>query len=167
MPASAADPVSSVLKNAFASHGANRNEIGTMHQVTTGLIRGGSSSSVLLGNGSVDHEPAPYSHNGSSKVQIHTLPMSANSSPTCGSKIENGIRANAKKLLLGSQQCSVEFDEPTRHVSGMCTEQVTKNMAGASSIGKSRIIVLNPHQRHQVSKSNNLCNALAKISTRG
>ena len=54
MPASAADPVSSVLKNAFASHGASRNEIGTMHQVSTGLIRGGSSSSVLLGNGSLD-----------------------------------------------------------------------------------------------------------------
>ena len=152
MPASAADPVSSVLKNAFASSGAGRNEIGTMHQATAGLIRGGSSSSVLLGNGAIDHELSPYSHIGSTKAQSNNLPISGNSSPTCSPKLENGIRANAKRLLLSSQQCNVEFDEPTRHVSGMCTEQATNNMAGASSIGKSRVIVLNPHQKYQVSK---------------
>ena len=152
MPASAADPVSSVLKNAFASNGASRNEIGIMHQATTGLIRGGSSSSVLSVNGSLDHEPTPYSHNGSTKAQSNNMPMLGNSSPTCSPRLENGIRANAKRLLLSSQQCNVEFDEPTRHVSGMCTEQATNNMAETGSIGKSRVIVLNPHQKHQVSK---------------
>ena len=150
MPASAADPVSSVLKNAFASNGAGRNEVGPMHQ-TTGLIRGGNSSSVLMSSDSLDHEPTPFNHNGSTKTQSNNL-LSGNSSPAYSPKLENGIRANAKRLLLSSQQCNVEFDEPTRHISEMGVQQAQNNMAGSNGTGKSRVIVINPHQKYQVRK---------------
>jgi len=158
-----ADPVSSVLKNAFASKGGGRNEIGTMHQANTGLIRGGSSSSVLSSNGSHDHEHATLGLNVSAKSQSTNLSLSGNSSLSSSPNLENGIRANAKRLLLSSQQCNVEFDEPTRHVSGLVNGHISNNV-GASSIVKSRIIVLNPH--HKQLQSNGNLGSTKKVNRR-
>ena len=171
MPASAADPVSSVLKNAFASNVAGRNETGAMHQTTAGLIRGGSSSSVVSSNGSIDHEPTPFKLNGSIKMQNTNLSMSGNSSLSCSPNLENGIRANAKKVLLSSQQCNVEFDAPTRYVGGIGFGQGCSSAASANSNGKSRVIVLNPHQKqlqvknvsHRPSRSQAFENLLGNI----
>ena len=157
MPASAADPVSSVLKNAFASNVAGRNGIGAMHQTAAGLIRGGSSSSVISSNGSLDHEPTSFKLNGPTKMQNINL-ASDNSSLTSSSpNLENGIRANAKKVLLSSQQCNVEFDAPTRYVGGIGFGQSLNNSSGSSNV-KSRVIVLNPHQKQlQVTQNTPIC----------
>ena len=152
MPASTADPVSSVLKNAFASNVASRNEIGTTHQSQKGLIRGGNSSSVLGSTTSFDHEQASFGLNGSAKSQSNNLLPSGNSSLSSSPNLENGIRANAKRLLLSSQQCNVEFDEPPRHVGGLVNGQISNNVGGSSTV-KSKIIIINPHQKQlQVSR---------------
>ena len=148
MPASTADPVSSVLKNAFAFNVSGRNENRAMHSLGTGLIRGGSSSSILSSNGAIDDEPSSnYEMNNKSKLHSDSISVASNSSMSSSPVLENSIRANAKKLLLSAQQCSVEFDEPTRHVSGMLSDQVSTNVPGANSIPKSKIIVLNPQQK--------------------
>ena len=146
MPASAADPVSSALKNAFASS-ANRSEISNIHQPATGLIRGGSSSSVLSTNDSLNHEPAPFGMSVNGKHPNSSTSYSSTSSLNSNSSLENGIRANAKKLLLSSQQCNVEFDEPTRYVGGLTNEKSLSNLAASSPNSKPRIIVLNPNQK--------------------
>ena len=74
--------------------------------------------------------------------------MSANSSMNSSPVLENSIRANAKKLLISAQHCNVEFDEPTRHISGMNSNQPSSNnISGINSTNKSRIIVLNPQQK--------------------
>ena len=140
MPASSADPVSSVLKNAFASNGG-RTEISGMHQ-PTGLIRGGSSSSIASSGGSLSHEPATYKMNGLGKIS-NSISSLNNSSLTNSPNLENGIRANAKKALLSSQQCDVEFDAPTRSVGSASFGQ---NNA-TSSNSKLRYIILNPQQK--------------------
>ena len=149
MPASTADPVSSALKNAFAFNVSGRNENRSMHPIGTGLIRGGSSSSILSTNGVLDDEPSSnYAHNGPTKLHNDNMSISSNSSMTSSPVLENSIRANAKKLLLSAQQCNVEFDEPTRHVSGMLSEQpASNNVPGVSLAQKTRIIVLNPQQK--------------------
>jgi len=146
MPASAADPVSSVLKNAFASS-SNRSEISNIHQPATGLIRGGSSSSVLSTNDSLNHEPVPFGMSVKGKQPNSNTSYSSTSSLNSNSSLENGIRANAKKLLLSSQQCNVEFDEPTRYAGGLTNEKSLSNLAAASPNSKPRIIVLNPNQK--------------------
>ena len=125
MPASAADPVSSVLKSAFASNAGVRNEIGGMNQ-STGFIRGGSSTSVISSNGSLDHDPTPFKLNGSSKGQNGNLSSAGNSSLTNSPNLENGLRANVKQSLLKSQQSKIEFDAPTRYVGGIGLSQATK-----------------------------------------
>ena len=145
MPASAADPVSSVLKNTFASNVMARNETGLMIQ-TTGLIRGGSSSSVVSNNGSFDQESVSFDQNASTKTQNNSM-SSGNSSIRNSPNLENGIRANAKKALLSSQQGIVEFDAPTRYVGGIGYGQATSSAANANSNGKPRVIILNPNQK--------------------
>ena len=148
MPASTADPVTSVLKNAFAFNVSGRNENGAMHSVGTGLIRGGSSNSILSSNGAFDDEPSNYVQNGTKKSHSGGISLSANSSMNSSPVLENSIRANAKKLLISAQHCNVEFDEPTRHISGMNTNQPSSNnISGINSTNKSRIIVLNPQQK--------------------
>ena len=120
-----------------------------MHPIGTGLIRGGSSSSILSTNGVLDDEQSSnYAHNGATKLHNDNMSISSNSSMTSSPVLENSIRANAKKLLLSAQQCNVEFDEPTRHVSGMLSEQpASNNVPGVSLAQKTRIIVLNPQQK--------------------
>ena len=72
-------------------------------------------------------------------------------------KIKNNHHVSfAQKFIFlknTMQQCNVEFDEPTRHVSGMLSEQASSNnVPGVNLTQKSRIIVLNPqHKKLQVS----------------
>ena len=148
MPASTADPVTSVLKNAFAFNVSGRNENGAMQSVGTGLIRGGSSNSILSSNGAIDDEPSNYVQNGTNKSHNGSISMSANSSMNSSPVLENSIRANAKKLLLSAQHCNVEFDEPTRHISEIRRDQASfNNIAGINSSARSKIIILNPQQK--------------------
>ena len=147
MPASAADPVSSVLKSTFASNAGVRNEIGGMNQ-STGFIRGGSSTSVISSNGSLDHDSTPFKLNGSSKGQNGNLSSAGNTSLANSPNLENGLRANVKQSLLKSQQCKIEFDAPTRYVGGIGLSQATKFGTNVNSNAKPRYIILNPQQKH-------------------
>ena len=149
MPASTADPVSSVLKNAFAFNVSGRNENKAMHSLGTGLIHGGSSSSILSSNGAIDDEPSSnYEMNSKSKLHSDSISVASNSSMSSSPVLENSIRANAKKLLLSAQHCNVEFDEPTRHISEIRRDQASfNNIAGINSSARSKIIILNPQQK--------------------
>ena len=148
IPASTTDPVSSVLKNAFAFNASGRDQKRSMHSVGTGLIQGISSSSLLSNNDLLDKPSSDYTHNGDTKPHDAKISVSSNSNTTESPVLENSIRANAKKLLLSAQECNVEFDEPTRHVSGMFSEQASSNnVPGANLTQKSKIIVLNPQYK--------------------
>ena len=119
-----------------------------MHSVGTRLIQGTSSSSIPSNNGALDKPSSDYVHNGATKPHNASISVPSNSNTTEGPVLENSIRANAKKLLLSAQECNVEFDEPTRHVSGMLSEQTSSNnVPGANLTQKPKIIVLNPEYK--------------------